>query len=419
MSKEKAVLILAAGKGTRMKSSLPKVLHKVCGESMLGIIIDTVKKAGFKNIGVVAGYKREVIEEALPQSVEILHQNSLKGTAHALLQAEKFWRKFENILVLYGDHPLIKYSTLRRIWSVHTKERADLTLLTTYLDDPKDYGRVIRDDSSKVCAIIEKKDLTPPQLKLKETNPGVMCFKTRALKRFLNRIRLNKRKKEYYLTDIVFLLYRAGSRIKDIGSSFPEEEGLGVNSLEDLVSANELMRKNIVREWISKGVYIPLPQFVYIELGVSIGKGTRILPFTVIERGVKIGRNCLVGPFSHLREGTILKHKVEVGNFAELKNTQVRDSAKIRHFSYLGDAWLGREVNIGAGTVTANFDGTKKHRTVIKDKAFIGSDTIIVAPVVIGRQARTGAGSVILRNRDIKKGETVVGVPAKPLKKHE
>ena len=292
-------------------------------------------------------------------------------------------------------------------------------MLSTVLSEPGDLGRLIRDEMGKIKEIKEKKDLTREEIEINETDPGVMCFKNEVLEEYLPQIKLNKKKREYYLTEIVALLYRDKKNILEVKSLWPEEEGLGVNTFEDLMQAEEIMRKRILEEFLQKDVKIYMPHTVYIQRNVRIGKDTIIYPFTVIEKNVKIGNACKIGPFSHIREGTIIRDKVEIGNFAEIKNSIVKEDTKIKHFCYIGDSYLGKEVNIGAGTVTANFDGIRKYKTIIKDKAFIGSDTVIVAPVKIGKNAKTGAGAVVLKNRDVKDFQTVVGVPAHPLNREE
>ncbi len=410
------VLILAAGKGRRMKSSTPKVLHKICGKEMINILIEEVKKAGFKEIICVLGFKNQEVKKTLNLDIKIVIQSSQEGTAHAVLKSLPFIRK-EFVLILYGDHPLLRAETLKKIVKIHKKKNADLTLLTTKLTDPKSYGRIIRGEERRIKKIKEFLDLCGKEKEIKETNPGVMCFKKETLKRNIKKIKRNKRKGEFYLTDIVEKVYIENGKIEEVKSTYPEEEGLGVNTFNDLIKAEEILRRRLIERFIRKGVKIFSPKLTFINLDVQIGKDTVIYPFTVIERNVKIGKNCVIGPFSHLREGTILKDNTDVGNFAELKNTQVNSFTKIKHFCYLGDAIVGKEVNIGAGTVTANFDGIKKHKTIIEDKAFIGSDTVLIAPVKVGKGAKTGAGAVVPKNRNVESGSVVVGVPAKKITK--
>lgn len=411
------VVILAAGRGLRMKSPLPKVLHRVCGKEMISIAIDTVKKAGFKDIHLVLGFKKDLIKKHIPKGIRSSFQKPPRGTAHALMVSQKAWRESKHLLMLYSDHPLLRPETIRRLANHHLRRDADLTLLIAHLDDPGDYGRILRDENGRISSIVEKINASYKELKIKEVNPGLMCFKTDILRHLLPKIKINKKKKEYYVTDIVSLLYKERGKIEELSSEFPEREGLGVNSPGDLIRAQEFKRQEIIEYFLSQGVRITWPQTVLIEEEVSIGENTEILPFTLIERGVKIGKNCLIGPFSHLRRGTIIGDNVEVGNFVEISRTSVDKFTKTKHFCYLGDASIGKYVNIGAGTVTANFDGFKKYPTIIGDKAFIGSDTILVAPLRIGKSARTGAGSVVLKKRDVEAGKTVVGVPAKVLEK--
>lgn len=408
------VLILAAGKGKRMKSKLPKVLHKICGKEMINILIDKVKKAGFKKIVCVLGFKNEEVKKVLDKNIKIVIQNPQEGTAHAVLQSLPFLKK-QHILILYGDHPLIKKETLKKIAQFHKRTNADLTLLITELESPNQYGRIIRDCEGRIRKIKEFLDLRGSERKIKETNPGVMCFKKEVLEDNIKKIKRNKKKGEFYLTEIVEILYLKRAKIREVKSIYPEEEGLGVNTFQDLIRAEKILRREILESFLKKGVKIFSPELTLIDLDVKIGRDTVIYPFTVIERNVKIGKNCIIGPFSHIREGTIIKDNTEVGNFAELKNTFVDSFTKIKHFCYLGDSQIGKKVNIGAGTVTANFDGIKKHKTTIGDGAFIGCDTILIAPVKVGKNAKTGAGTVIPKNKDVEPNSVVIGVPAKKL----
>ncbi|MFH1640426.1 MAG: NTP transferase domain-containing protein [Candidatus Omnitrophota bacterium] len=416
MNKNIASIILAAGKGERMKSELPKVLHQVCSRPMLGYVLDLVKALRISKSIFVLGYKHELVKKSLNVGAKVVVQKRLMGTGDAVKIALPALKNFKGtILVLYGDIPLLKKDTLQKLIGHHVKNNLDATLLTAVIDKPRGYGRIIRDKYSSICGIVEEKDADDFQKDIKEINTGIICFNKTRLVEALKEVRINRRKKEYYLTDVIGILYKKGRLIDAV--AIPDiNEALGINSRSDLARANSIMQLRINEELMASGVTIVDPASTFISYGIKIGRDSRIYPFTVIERGVRIGKRCSVGPFAHLREGTRLQDDVEVGNFSEIVRSSLSSKTKAKHFSYIGDARIGRKVNIGAGSVTANFDGKKKNITVIKDNAFIGSDTILVAPVKIGKYAKTGAGSVVISHANIPDGMVVAGIPARPLK---
>ncbi|MFA5145553.1 MAG: NTP transferase domain-containing protein [Candidatus Omnitrophota bacterium] len=416
MKKNIAVIILAAGKSTRMRSDIPKVLYPVCGRPMLEYILDLVKDLKIKKAVVVLGHKHAAVRKLLGPGVKVVIQKKLLGTADAVKTALPSLKGFKGtVLVLYADNPLLKKSTITELLKQHIENKLDATLLTAQLDKPLGYGRILRDKYYSICGIIEEKDCDDFQKDIKEVNTGIICFNKDSLEAGLKRVTPNNRKKEYYLTDTIGILYKAGKLIG--GVKIPGiDEALGVNSRIDLSRVCAVMQKRINEGLMREGVTIIDPASVFISYGARIGQDTTIYPFTVIERGVKIGKRCSVGPFVHLREGATLKDGVLVGNFIEVVRSEISSGTIAKHFCYLGDSRIGAGVNIGAGTVTANFDGKKKNITIIKDKAFIGSDTILVAPVRIGRGALTGAGSVVLRNQNVGDKNTVAGVPARVIK---
>jgi len=410
-----AVIILAAGKSTRMKSALPKVLHTICGRPILGYVLDLAASLKPKQIVAVLGFKQELVRKIIPKGVSIAIQKKLIGTADAVKTGLTVLKGFKGtILVLYGDNPLLKKEALKNLLNYHTENNIDATLLTAQLKKPSGYGRIIRDKYFSICGVVEEKDADEAQKDIKEINTGIMVFKKESLADNLKYIRTDNRKNEYYLTDIIGILAKKdylvdGVKLKDA------QEALGINTRAGLAKANSLMQERINEEFMQEGVTILDPASTFINFGTAIGVDTVIYPFTIIERGVKIGKRCSVGPFAHLREGVELKDNVNVGNFIEMVRAKIGAKTLIKHFSYIGDSSVGSCVNIGAGVVTANFDGLKKNNTVIKDKVNIGSDTVIVAPVKIGRSAVTGAGSVITKN--IPDDTVVVGVPARILRK--
>ena len=415
IKKEVAVIILAAGKSTRMKSELPKVLHELCGRPMLGYVLDLVTALQPAQVVAVLGYKQELVRKFIPKGIKIVIQKKLIGTADAVKAALAALKGFKGkVLILYGDNPLLKKQTLKKLLDYHLENNVDATLLTAQLKKPSGYGRIMRDKYSSICGIVEEKDADEVQKDIKEINTGIMAFKKEKLLANLGSIRPNNRKKEYYLTDLIEIFAKKNLLVD--GVKLPDaQEALGINTRAELAQANSLMQKTINHKLMQEGVTLVDPLSTFINFGTKIGKDTVIYPFTVIERGVKIGKRCFLGPFAHLREGVCLGDDVTAGNFIEMVRSRIGNKTFVKHFSYLGDSSVGANVNIGAGTVTANFDGQNKHYTSIKDNVNIGSDTVIVAPVKIGKFAMTGAGSVVTRN--IPDKTVVVGVPARILRK--
>lgn len=398
-----------------MKSEIPKVLHKLCGRPMLGYVLDLVATLKPKQVVAVLGYKQELVRKILPKGVKIVIQNKLLGTADAVKVGLSALSGFKGtVLVLYGDNPLLKKETLDKLLDYHVKNNVDATLLTAKLKKPFGYGRIIRDKYFTVCGIVEEKDADEVQKDILEINTGIIAFKKESLANNLKFISLNNRKKEYYLTDIVSILAKKdylvdAVKVEDV------REAPGINTRVELAKANSIMQRRINDKFMLDGITIIDPATTFINFGTKIGVDSVIYPFTVIERDVKIGKRCQVGPFAHLREAVQLKDDVTAGNFIEMVRSSIGAKTFVKHFSYIGDTSVGDNVNIGAGTVTANFDGKNKNYTLIKDNVNIGSDTVIVAPVKIGKFAITGAGSVVTRN--IPDKAVVVGVPARIMKK--
>jgi len=416
MNKKLAVIILAAGKGTRMKSQVPKVLHEICGRPMLEYVLDLVQGLKADKVITVLGYKHQEVRKTLKKDIGVVIQKEINGTAGAVKQAMPLLGNFKGtVLVLYGDTPLLKKETIQKLLDHHRKNDYAVTLLTANLERPKGYGRVIRDKYGSLSKIVEEKDGDEFELDIKEINTGITCFNKNKLTEALKEVKPNNRKKEYYLTDCIGILYKNNELtgtvvLEDIN------EALGVNSKIDLAKAYSTIQKRINEKFMEAGVTLVDPGSAFINYGTKIGQDSIIYPFTVIDKNVKIGKRCSIGPFIHLRDGTSLDNDVIVGNFLEVTRSKLGAKTIAKHFSYIGDTLIGRSVNIGAGTVTANFDGKNKNTTVIRDNAFIGSDSILVAPVKVGKGAKTGAGSVLIRNSVVKDGQVVVGVPAKPIK---
>ncbi len=408
---------MAAGKGTRMKSEIPKVMHPLCGRPMLAYVLDLAQTLKLDRTIVITGHGRELLRGILTEyQADSVYQDRLVGTADAVRRTESALKGFSgNLLILYGDQPLLKAATLKKLIQRHISSLASATILTACMDNPFGYGRIIRDNYGRVQAIVEEKDASQEQKSVKEINTGIICFKKDILFKAIARIKPDNAKKEYYLTDAIKIMAAMGEAIQSLCISQDVREAQGINSRIDLAQAQKIMRQRILDNFMASGVSIIDPDTTYIEAGCKIGRDTVIYPFTVIEKDVIIKKFCSIGPFCHLRPGTRIEDKAVIGNFTEVVRSRIGQDTLMKHFSYLGDCLVSRSVNIGCGTVSANFDGKNKQKTVIGEGAFIGSDTILRAPVKIGKKAVTGCGSVIIK--DVSAGEVVVGVPARTLRK--
>ncbi len=410
-------IILAAGKGTRMVSDLPKVLHPLMGAPLLEYMLDKVEALGCSPNAVVVGFKHEVVREAFQgwRVIWALQKEQL-GTGHAAMIGVEALPKEGEVLILNGDLPMLNPKTLEGLLAVHRQNAAEVTVLTCIKSDPYGYGRIQRHPKTgKVIAITEEKDASPEVKGIKEINVGVYVFSMPVFRECYAQVRPDNAQKEYYLTDVVVAASRLGKRLETYATS-TEEEIAQVNSRSEMAQVSRMVRLQILEEFMSQGVTIDDPYTTYIEKGVRIGMDARILPFTYIERGVDIAPRCEIGPFTHLRPGTILHVGASLGNFVEIKASVIGEETKVRHMAYIGDATIGKRVNVGAGTIFANFDGRQKNKSVVKDGAFIGSGTIFVAPVTMGEEAVTGAGAVVTKGKNVPDRTVVVGVPARPLR---
>ncbi len=420
MNNNLAVIILAAGRGERMKSELPKVLHPIAGRPMLGYVLDLAASLKPKLQICVLGHKFEIVRDYIKKQkrqVKIVIQKRLLGSADAVKQAKPILRDFKGtVLVLYADNPLLKTKTVKALIQHHQKTNAAGTLLVATFDNPKDHGRIIRDSSYNILRIVEETQANDYEKDIKEINTGISCFNKEKLFWALNRVKLNPRKREYYFTSIIQILNRQRALIESLRLEDPQE-AIGINKQSDLSQADKVMQQRLLQTLMEKGVRIIDPVSTRVCWDTRIQKGSVVFPFTVVESNVKIGKNCRLGPFCHLRENVVIQDNGTIGNFTEVSRSKIGRGTVAKHFCYLGDSRIGKGVNIGAGTVTANFDGKKKAVTIIGDKAFIGSDTVLVAPLKVGRRARTGAGSVIPKNKNVPSNTTVAGVPARPLKR--
>lgn len=414
--KDVLAVILAAGKSTRMHSSFSKVLHKIYGKSMLEYVLGDLRAIGITGGAVVINNQNGISKKInLPKGFKFVFQKKLLGTGDALKQAEKALVNFKgHILVLYGDTPLVTKETLNKLIQKHKASNAGCTLLTTTMKHPSGYGRIVRDDKNDIIRIVEDADASLYEKMIEEVNVGVYCFRAADVFRALSHLKPKGHKREYYLTEVVELLARHKATVEYIHTD-DVNEALGVNSRMDLARAQALAKNKILTRLMQEGVGIIDPSTTHIYNDVKIDQDTVIYPFTVIESNVKIGKRCRIGPFARIRPDTVIEDEVEVGNYVEMVRCRVGSGSVIKHRCYLGDADIGRHVNIGAGTITANYDGKKKYKTTIGDKSFIGSGTILVAPVSVGRHATTGAGSVVLKNTKIPPGSVLAGVPARAI----
>lgn len=401
MSKAKAAIILAAGKSTRMVTDLPKVLHEVCGRPMLAYVVDACRAASVERIICVVGYQKDDVIKAFEQEgITWVEQTEQKGTGHAVKVCREALADFDgDLLVIAGDMPLVRSETLDLILKTHDRENAAVTLGTGVLEDPAGYGRIIRDEYGNLQGIVEDADCTPEQKRITEINPSYYCFDKKQLFNALEQIRPDNVKGEYYLTDALKILVHSGLRALAI-RAVASEEAIGVNSRGQLAEVGRIMQTRIQQHLMKQGVTIVDPMNTWIDIRAEIGQDSVIYPFTYIHGQVKIGRHCTVGPFAYIREGTTLEDDVVVGVFTEIKNTSLGAGTRARHLSYIGDATIGRRVNVGAGTIFANFDGKQIQRSVVGDDTYVGNGSILVAPLSVPGKQYIAHGSVVRGERD-------------------
>ena len=395
MENDMMAIVMAAGKGTRMKSNKSKLVHKIYGKELVRRVAELAYKIGSDDVVAVVGHMREQVQEVLGDSVKYAYQDELLGTGHAVMQAAPFLEgKKGKVVVLYGDVPIIRPETLKKLIekSVTSKEYA--TLLTAIYENPTGYGRIIRDEGGSVEEIVEEKDANSYQKKIKEINSGIYCFDIEELLKALKFIKPNNAQGEYYLTDVIKIMNDKGLKT---GAVIVEDntEILGVNDRAQLELLTRVLRMRINSEHMRNGVTIEDANSTYIYDDVKIGQDTVIHPNTTIQNNVIIGENCEIGPNAFIREGCILDNKVKIGNCVEIKKTVIGEGTKVPHLTYLGDCKVGKNGNIGCGTITCNYDGKNKNQTIIGDNAFIGSNVSLVAPVKIGDNVTVAAGSTI------------------------
>lgn len=411
-------IILAAGEGTRLGTTQPKALLPLCGRPLISHVVATARAAGLRRLLVVVGRGAKEVAAVLPRGVEVVLQPRRRGTADAVRCArQRLGRHRGDVVVLYGDAPLIRPETVRRLLETQRAQGARCTVLTAQMADPQGYGRIIRDGRGAVAGIVEDRDATAAQRAIQEINAGHCCWQAETLWQALAAVQPSRVTGEWYLTDALRWVVAAGEGAVATVAAIEPAEAWGVNTLAELAQVQTALRWRLLAEHLRRGVRIVDPATTYIDAGARIGRDTVIEPCTVLAGDVVIGRGCRIGPFARLRPGARVADGTRIGNFVELVRTRVGRGVRVNHMTYLGDTTVGDQTNIGAGTITANFDGTHKHPTRIGAHSFIGSDTVLVAPVRVGNNAVTGAGTVVPRGHHVRPGQIVVGVPARPLVK--
>lgn len=424
-------VILAAGFGTRMKSKVPKVVHEVMGRPLVEHVIRATKEAGVTEVCAVVGHMSEVVQEAISTpGVEYRYQHEVLGTGHAVMMAEDFIKDESHVLILCGDTPLVTSKTLEDMLAFHCENNNSATVLSTIVDNPTGYGRIIRNANNAFMKIVEQKDASEEEKAVGEINSGMYCFKGKDLKYALKQLTNENAQGEYYLTDTLEILLKQGHKVDAVVTE-EQDDIRGINNRVQLHDANTIMKNRINEKWMLEGVTIMDSNSTYISCDATIGMDTVIYPGVIMEGHVTMGENCIigpqsriinsqignhvkveastileskvgnettVGPYAYIRPGCDIGNKVKVGDFVEIKNAKIGDGTKASHLTYIGDADVGSQVNFGCGTVVVNYDGTNKHRSTIEDNAFIGCNTNLVSPVIVEEGAYTAAGSTITKN---------------------
>jgi len=421
-------VILAAGEGKRMKSKKSKVLHKVCGMTLIDWVYRSVKGAGVDETVVVVGHKAEDVKESMGEKALYAYQDKQLGTGHAVMQAKEYFEGKEGqVLILCGDTPLITSETISKTFEIHSKSNNSATIITAELQNPAGYGRIVRDANNNVLKIVEDRDATEEEKNIKEINSGMYCFNIKDLESALGQLDNNNSQGEYYLTDTIEILIKRGLKVGAVKVD-DSNEILGINDRVQLSIANEILRKRILTDHMKNGVTIIDPNNTYIDADVSIGMDTVIYPGSIIEGRTEIGEDCIigpssrivgskiskgveiknsvvldssieeetcVGPFAYIRPGSVIGKKVKIGDFVEIKKSVIGDRTKISHLTYVGDAEVGTNVNLGCGVVVVNYDGKKKNKTKIGDNCFVGCNVNLISPVEVKDNAYIAAGSTI------------------------
>lgn len=435
----RCALILAAGQGTRIKSDIPKVLHKVCGKEMVNHVIDNMRKASIEDVNVIIGKGAELVKkETESRKVSYSLQEEQLGTGHAVKCAAEFLKgKKGTVLIFAGDAPLTKETTIKELIKYHEENNNSATLLSALVEDPTGYGRIIRDENGKVLKIVEHKDCNEEELKVNEMNAAMYCFDIEDLVNALEKISNDNVQGEYYLTDAIGIVKEEGKKVGAVVTDY--EDTIGVNSRAQLAEAEEILRNRINRIHLDNGVTLIDPRSTYIGADVVIGKDTILYPNTILEGNTKIGQRCTilqntrikdsiiengatiessvileskvgentnVGPFAYIRPESSIGNNVKIGDFVEIKKANIGNETKVAHLTYIGDAEVGSGCNFGCGTVVVNYDGKKKHKTIIGDNSFIGCNTNLVSPVKVGDNTYIAAGSTI--TNEVSEGDLAI-----------
>lgn len=410
-------IILAAGQGTRMKSEKAKVLHEVCGRPMVQYVVEAARRAGAGTIIVVVGHDAESVRGALSAEpdVQFATQTEQLGTGHAVKVCRPLLKDYRGpVLILVGDEPLLRPQPLADLLGRQKTEGAACLMGTAEVDDPTGFGRILRDSAGRFLRIVEHRDCSPEERAIREVNPSCYVFEAPVLWEALERVDTGNAQGEYYLTDAPERLMEMGQKVEAL-NVLEADDILGINTRQHLAQAEAIMQARIQNHWMTEGVTIIDPSNTHIDARATIGVDTVIHPFSVIRGPVAIGPRCLIGPFAHIRPGTTLEEGVEIGAFVEINRSTIGGGTIARHLAFLGDAQVGERVNVGCGTITANFDGKDKHPTRIGARTRLGAGSVMVAPVEIGQDAVLGAGAVVTSGRNVADGETVIGVPARPI----
>lgn len=435
----RCALILAAGQGTRIKSDIPKVLHKVCGKEMVNHVIDNMRKASIEDVNVIIGKGAELVKkETESRKVSYSLQEEQLGTGHAVKCAAEFLKgKKGTVLIFAGDAPLTKKTTIKELIKYHEENNNSATLLSALVEDPTGYGRIIRDENGQVLKIVEHKDCNEEELKVNEMNAAMYCFDIEDLVNALEKISNDNVQGEYYLTDAIGIVKEEGKKVGAVVTDY--EDTIGVNSRAQLAEAEEILRNRINRIHLDNGVTLIDPRSTYIGADVVIGKDTILYPNTILEGNTKIGQGCTilqntrikdsiiengatiessvileskvgentnVGPFAYIRPESSIGNNVKIGDFVEIKKANIGNETKVAHLTYIGDAEVGSGCNFGCGTVVVNYDGKKKHKTIIGDNSFIGCNTNLVSPVKVGDNTYIAAGSTI--TNEVSEGDLAI-----------
>lgn len=416
MSKDIKAVILAAGKGTRMKSNTPKVLHQIFGKPLLGYVLDNVKNLTNEAFVIVGHHAEEVTDyvNKTYQNAKTVLQTPQLGTGHAVSMVCPALENFDGqVIILCGDTPIITEKTLREFVEYHNTQNSDLTVMSTIFENPTNYGRIIRETDNSLKCIVEEKDATPEQKAVKEVNAGIYCLNWTKIKNAFSQLTSNNAQGEYYLTDIIAWGKKNSLNVNAYILK-NSDEIYGINSRLNLAEATKIINQRKLHELMVNGVTIVDPASTWISEDTEIGADTIIYPSTYIEGKNKIGQNCKIGPCAHLRGDVEIEDNCKIGNFVEVKKAKIGHNTNAGHLSYIGDSEFGSHINIGAGTITANYDpiSKKKSKTVLKDNVKIGSNTVLVAPVEIGEGTNIGAGSVITKSI----GEWALGLTRAPLR---